>query len=259
MNSNQVHYMRHAVAIRTEYSYAKAYAEWEAYALEEGVCAIPAASMELGNFIADTAKNTGSMSRVNLIVAAVADKHLSEYILSPTTDPSFRRLLSGVRRQLFRPAVSKEPITLEILQEAYDLLEGSGSRLQDWRTLVRMNLQYYGMLSWSEVASLRVDDVKFETDGMILHIRRSKTDQLGKGDYVRVHMTEAAICPVEMTRNYIFRLGYGTENGYIQPQIRTTSAGQSGVWNCRIGYSTCLLYTSPSPRDRQKSRMPSSA
>ena len=26
-----------------------------------------------------------------------------------------------------------------------------------------------------------------------------------------------------------------------------------------IGYKSCLLYTSPSPRDRQKSRMPSSA
>ena len=26
-----------------------------------------------------------------------------------------------------------------------------------------------------------------------------------------------------------------------------------------VGYGTCLLYTSPSPRDRQKSRMPSSA
>ena len=26
-----------------------------------------------------------------------------------------------------------------------------------------------------------------------------------------------------------------------------------------VGYRTCLLYTSPSPRDRQKSRMPSSA
>ena len=26
-----------------------------------------------------------------------------------------------------------------------------------------------------------------------------------------------------------------------------------------IGHNTCLLYTSPSPRDRQKSRMPSSA
>ena len=27
----------------------------------------------------------------------------------------------------------------------------------------------------------------------------------------------------------------------------------------RLSYSACLLYTSPSPRDRQKSRMPSSA
>ena len=34
--------------------------------------------------------------------------------------------------------------------------------------------------------------------------------------------------------------------------IAETGAGQHGV-------ATCLLYTSPSPRDRQKSRMPSSA
>ena len=27
----------------------------------------------------------------------------------------------------------------------------------------------------------------------------------------------------------------------------------------KVKFSTCLLYTSPSPRDRQKSRMPSSA
>ena len=29
--------------------------------------------------------------------------------------------------------------------------------------------------------------------------------------------------------------------------------------NDTLGHSACLLYTSPSPRDRQKSRMPSSA
>ena len=29
--------------------------------------------------------------------------------------------------------------------------------------------------------------------------------------------------------------------------------------NARAGYSTCLLYTSPSPRDKRQSRMPSSA
>ena len=32
-----------------------------------------------------------------------------------------------------------------------------------------------------------------------------------------------------------------------------------GCTNLQDNLSTCLLYTSPSPRDRQKSRMPSSA
>ena len=226
--------MRHAVALRTEHSYSKAFAEWEEYALDEQVCALPARAMEFGNFIADVAKKAGSISRINMLVAAVSDRHLSEYLPTPTADPSFRRLLTGIRRQLFRPAVSKEPLTLEILQEAYDLLEGSGGRLQDWRTLVRMNLQYYGMLRWSEVANLRVDDVKFCTDGMVLHIRRSKTDQAGKGDFVRVRMTEAESCPVEMTRSYIMKLRYGTENGYLQPQVRNVQGRQSGVWNLSL-------------------------
>ena len=34
------------------------------------------------------------------------------------------------------------------------------------------------------------------------------------------------------------------------------NAGWKYVW---VGDNICLLYTSPSPRDRQKSRMPSSA
>ena len=33
----------------------------------------------------------------------------------------------------------------------------------------------------------------------------------------------------------------------------------TGVGNSNTTYYACLLYTSPSPRDRQKSRMPSSA
>ena len=41
--------------------------------------------------------------------------------------------------------------------------------------------------------------------------------------------------------------------------IGTRGSGKS-FWSSVLGQvDTCLLYTSPSPRDRQKSRMPSSA
>ena len=42
-------------------------------------------------------------------------------------------------------------------------------------------------------------------------------------------------------------------------QSHMTGALVTGHVICGLGFITCLLYTSPSPRDRQKSRMPSSA
>ena len=41
--------------------------------------------------------------------------------------------------------------------------------------------------------------------------------------------------------------------------VNKVNAADQAVKTCRINVNACLLYTSPSPRDRQKSRMPSSA
>ena len=53
----------------------------------------------------------------------------------------------------------------------------------------------------------------------------------------------------------------GDANGtisYLESHTKTTDF--SGLISLQIGTGNiCLLYTSPSPRDRQKSRMPSSA
>ena len=55
-------------------------------------------------------------------------------------------------------------------------------------------------------------------------------------------------------------------NDVLEVQRQTAFAGDKLHWICGIqdvtgikGLDVCLLYTSPSPRDRQKSRMPSSA
>ena len=56
----------------------------------------------------------------------------------------------------------------------------------------------------------------------------------------------------------------GLEKSTIIPSdIASTAHASDFVYNTthdKLGcWATCLLYTSPSPRDRQKSRMPSSA
>ena len=50
------------------------------------------------------------------------------------------------------------------------------------------------------------------------------------------------------------------KEGETHAIIGPNGAGKSTLLNVCIGrLKPCLLYTSPSPRDRQKSRMPSSA
>ena len=180
------------------------------------------------------------MCKINLAIAAIADRHLGEHLKSPTIDPSFRKMVNGIRRKLFKPFRSKAPLDKEILNDAFDLIEGGG-RLQDWRTLCRLNLEFYGMLRWAEVSELRMENIRFDTTGLVLHIRKSKTDQLGAREYVRINIMEEEHCPVELMCLYILKLRYGTENGFFQPQIRTyKDESQSGVWYKKLSYTTAL-------------------
>ena len=53
---------------------------------------------------------------------------------------------------------------------------------------------------------------------------------------------------------------WGAERCFWQlPGVYSTAVGYSGGYTENPGYEDCLLYTSPSPRDRTRSRMPSSA
>ena len=53
------------------------------------------------------------------------------------------------------------------------------------------------------------------------------------------------------------------DNGSIKAPLMGTDGHpaqiQPASLDLRLGYKACLLYTSPSPRDKRQSRMPSSA
>ena len=79
----------------------------------------------------------------------------------------------------------------------------------------------------------------------------------------RVGATPAGVN--ELTRNgnqVLVEAGAGAGSGFADEAYRDAGATITNnvreVWGAKMVYN-CLLYTSPSPRDRQKSRMPSSA
>ena len=68
---------------------------------------------------------------------------------------------------------------------------------------------------------------------------------------------DAAVTRIDKTN---YGLAFSCDSNPLLCSINPFEGGKQAVAECyRNIISSCLLYTSPSPRDRQKSRMPSSA
>ena len=68
---------------------------------------------------------------------------------------------------------------------------------------------------------------------------------------------ETVTCDFRLTPSRIVRLDHNTHDHIDHSVFGSVTYGAVGA--DVAGVTSCLLYTSPSPRDRQKSRMPSSA
>ena len=79
--------------------------------------------------------------------------------------------------------------------------------------------------------------------------------------WVDVDLSEKGILEAQKSGQLIKNLNINIDFSYtsfLKRAIKTLTAilQENGL---ELKFNTCLLYTSPSPRDRQKSRMPSSA
>ena len=62
-----------------------------------------------------------------------------------------------------------------------------------------------------------------------------------------------------MTKTALITGVTGQDGSYLAELLLSKGYQVHGIVRRASLFNTCLLYTSPSPRDRQKSRMPSSA
>src|SRR5678809_1091115 len=76
---------------------------------------------------------------------------------------------------------------------------------------------------------------------VLLHARERHVELLGK-------VRDRRVCASELLQN--------TASGGVRERGERGVETEPRILNHMVQYNNCLLYTSPSPRDRQKSRMP---
>ena len=113
--------------------------------------------------------------------------------------------LKGIRRSLGTAQPGKEPLlTADILQ----MLDALDDGLIGCRDRALLLVGFSGGFRRSELVSLDIEDVTETADGLVIRVRRSKTDPEAKGTTIALpYGSTAATCPVRSYRAWIAAAG----------------------------------------------------
>ncbi len=127
-------------------------------------------------------------------LAAIRHFHERERVADPTRDTAVRDVLEGIKRAHGTPPTRKKAIDRDILAA---LLRVQPQTLRGARNRALLLVGYACDLRRSEIVALKVEDVEFMPDRMIVTVARSKTDQHGEGYALNVPRgEEKTFCPV---------------------------------------------------------------
>ena len=170
-----------------------------------GVPSFPVQDIHLVLYLQHLSESIQSKSAVEEVVHAVSWLHQMAGLSSIAGSPIVQATLGGLRRELAKPKKRKEPVTAEMLLAMVEPA-GPSPPLTEVRLLAICLVAFAGYLRCEEVLKLRCADVTFNTEGMVIHIASSKTDQYREGASLVIARTGTATCPVSMMQRY-FSMG----------------------------------------------------
>jgi site-specific recombinase XerD len=186
----------------TQDAYESDFQIFESWCRPRGLSALPASAAALCGFLADEAAAGKRASTLGRRLAAIRYFHRAAGHDSPTSDEAVKATLSGIRRTIGAAPIRKKAATSDLVLS----MVPRGDSLRELRNRAIILIGFAGAFRRSELVSLNVDDIEETAEGMLITIRRSKTDQEGLGRRVAIPRGEIA-CPVAALRAWLDAAG----------------------------------------------------
>ena len=202
----------------TRRAYRAAWQRFVTYCDELGIDPLAAQPDDVAKFLARMASAPRSprattkkgeplaLGTIKILLAAINRKYRDEKRPSPGDDPRVASVLRGLGRLL--PQQPRQVRALRagdlhgMLACCDDLARQQPYRRRAFRDAAVLALGFAGALRRSEICGLQFADVEFVPHGVLVHIRRSKTDQLGEGQTVAIPDGEL-IRPVKRIKEWL--------------------------------------------------------
>lgn len=137
-----------------------------------------------------------------LRLTALSQWHKSQGFPDPTSDPTVRKALKGIKRQKGKPKKKAKALPVEDLERIVITL-ASDTSLIGIRNTALVQIAFFAALRRSEVVGLTVDNLAWENDGLVITLARSKTDQEGEGIIKAIPYVDGICCPATALKRWL--------------------------------------------------------
>lgn len=186
-------YMAAAKSANTLIAYRKDWQDFEQFCVLAGLNSLPASPDTVVAYLVALA-DTHKVSTLERRIASISQAHQAAGFNSPTSDMAVRVLMQGIRREKGTAPECKAPaVTADIKAMVSTLPDG----LLGIRDRALLLVGFAGGFRRSELVALDVENLEFKREGLVINLRRSKTDQEGQGRKVAIpYGSNCDTCPV---------------------------------------------------------------
>lgn len=218
-----VGYAADSKASATRRAYAADFRAFEAWCSEHGASALPSTPATVAVYLAALADAGKRPSTIERALAGIAHAHRTAGRPWEKGDRTIRDVVTGIRRRLGVAPSQKAPALAEDLAA---MVAKAAAGLGGLRDRALLALGFLGAFRRSELVALDVADLEATREGLIVHVRRSKTDQAGEGMIKAIpYASDANLCAVRAMRDWLAAAGI-TEGAIFRAVTKGGKVGE---------------------------------
>lgn len=234
-----------ALSEGTRTTYRKAYSLFRERCEALGQIPLPCPEDGLCAVIGQMAADGFTASSLTVVLAAVGMAHRLAELIDPTKTTKARLIIKGVRNTRGTAKGRKQPLyalkrpgeSLSELDRVLDIMPPHGVLAKRDRALILVG--FAGALRRSELCALEFSDIEETTQGLLVSVRRSKTDQAAEGVQVALPHGTQRKCPVAALKEWLdVLLQAGVVSGKIFRSITKEGVLGKGLHPDSVG---CIL------------------
>jgi integrase len=164
---------------------------------------IPTTDVELAAYLAEHA-STLKPATLTRRLAAISVAHEAQRLPNPVNSPLIRATMRGIRRE---HGIAQRRAAPLLRDDLFAVLAAMGEGIKDLRDRALLLLGFASALRRSELVALDCRDIERVRQGLVIHLRKSKTDQDGAGRSIGVPFGRSKWCPVAALERWLEAAG----------------------------------------------------